>query len=71
AAGLAAPGTIADDIDIMSTTERHQVLHTWSSTAVAPRDEGHAVVADVVRASGLLHQVTAGHDPGRVAFRFH
>ncbi|MGC5016855.1 amino acid adenylation domain-containing protein, partial [Streptosporangium sp. DT93] len=29
------------------------------------------VVAGVVRASGLLHQVTAGHDPGRVAFRFH
>nr|WP_281390540.1 amino acid adenylation domain-containing protein [Sphaerisporangium rubeum] len=31
--GLAGPDEVAEDIDIMSTTERHQVLHAWSSTA--------------------------------------
>ncbi|MGC5016856.1 amino acid adenylation domain-containing protein, partial [Streptosporangium sp. DT93] len=38
AAGLAAPGTIADDIDIMSTTERHQVLHAWNPAAAEADD---------------------------------
>ncbi|MEO3808389.1 amino acid adenylation domain-containing protein [Sphaerisporangium sp. B11E5] len=40
--GLADPGAVAEDIDIMSATERHQVLHAWSST---PAGAGGVAVA--------------------------
>ena len=56
AGGLAAPDRPADGIDILPPAERDRVLHAWNPPT-APT------------AAGLLHQVTAGHDPGRVAIR--
>jgi amino acid adenylation domain-containing protein len=55
--GLAAPQTAIANLDLLSPDERTQVLHGWNP-------------APVQRTAGLLHQVTAGHDPDRVAIRF-
>ena len=54
--GLARPDRPAD-IDILPPAERDLVLRTWNP-------------APTPRAAGLLHRVTAGHDPDRVAIRF-
>ncbi len=57
ATGLSDPDLTIADIDFLPTAERHLVLHTWNPRP-APREPG------------LLHEVTAGHDPDRVAIRF-
>jgi len=56
--GLTSAETPVDDINIMSSTEQHQVLHTWNP-------------APIERIPGLLHQVIAGHDPESVAVRLY
>jgi len=57
AAGLAAPETAIDEIDILPAAEREQLLEAWNP-APSPRP------------AGLLHDVTAGHEPEQVAIRF-
>ena len=55
--GLSTPQTAITDLELLSPAERGQVLSGWNP-------------APVPRTPGLLHQVTAGHDPDRVAIRF-
>ncbi|MFC6083625.1 amino acid adenylation domain-containing protein [Sphaerisporangium aureirubrum] len=42
--GLADPGAVAEDVDIMSSSERHQVLHAWNPAGavavIGPGKEG-------------------------------
>ncbi len=54
--GLADPAARVADVDILPAAERDRVLRGWQPRPVpAP--------------PGLLHDVTAGHDPHRVAIR--
>jgi amino acid adenylation domain-containing protein len=55
--GLADPGRVFADIDILPPAERHLVLHAWNPPPTPRRPD-------------LLHRVTAGHEPDRVAIRF-
>ncbi|MEH1030542.1 amino acid adenylation domain-containing protein [Micromonospora profundi] len=57
AGGLADPHRPVAAIDILPTAERNLVLHGWNPPPVA-------------RTPGLLHHVTLGHQPDRVAIRF-
>src|SRR5712692_10499028 len=57
AGGLAAPDRPAGDIELMSAAERDRAVRAGN-----PARTG--------RVPGLLHQVTAGHDPAQVALRF-
>ena|GEM_PF-937271 len=52
--GLAAPGTAVVDVDVLPPAERDLLLHAWNPSS-APRPPG------------LLHDVTAGHDPDHLA----
>ncbi|MEO3808388.1 amino acid adenylation domain-containing protein [Sphaerisporangium sp. B11E5] len=38
--GLADPGVVAEDIDIMSSSERQQVLHAWNPAVAVAGSEG-------------------------------
>jgi amino acid adenylation domain-containing protein len=55
--GLAAPDRPATDIELMGTAEYRHAVHAGN-----PPRTG--------REPGLLHSVTAGHDPASVAIRF-
>jgi nonribosomal peptide synthetase DhbF len=55
---VADPGMAVSRVELLDRAERDLILHGWNDTA-APAP-----------APGLLHQVTAGHDPDQVAIRF-
>jgi amino acid adenylation domain-containing protein len=52
--GLAAPGTAVVDVDVLPPAERDLLLRAWNP-------------AHPPRPPGLLHDVTAGHDPDHLA----